>query len=890
MNVRCFRLFVFLLMMLPFPPPMAVAQNAALVQAERSFYRGHYQEALAAYQEVQGADRVAALVGASRTWAMLGDYETAENHCRQALKAFPNNGRIATELAELWVMQGKSRQALDILKTTVESPNPSIRSFVQYGKLLKMHGQREEAIFYFEKAIDQYNEGLVFESEALAMVAVAAWQLEAFQDANRLFREAIRVQPRNLEAQVLWGDLFLAKYNENEAQTSYRLILEKNRRYVPALVGMGKILPGAAAKNALDAALAINPASLPALETLATIEIEDERYDKAESHLQKMLAINPESLAAQTLLAAIAQLKDDFSTYETLRQSVAQLRPDDGTFYEKIAEILGRKYRFKEAVELAQTAIETDPNLWNAYTILGTNLLRLGKETEGRRYLEKSFEKDPFNVLTKNMLAVLDVLDGFETLQTEHFIVRMHQSDAAVLWPHLQPFLEEMWNTLTAKYQFTPQSPILLEIFHNNEDFAARTIGLPNIGPLIGVCFGNVITMTSPITLQPAGFANWKEIIWHEFVHVITLQMTHNRIPRWLSEGISVFEEHQGRPEWGRKQNLDLVRAVQEDHFLPLAQLNEGFSKATSAEALNFAYYQSSLLVQYMVERYGFQRLLTLLEEYQTYQPMNTIIQTVFGQTLGEFEAGFHTWTEKKAQQINIYVHQEDPNDQREGHGHGVQRNALTSADPRLNPDRLMETMRARIQEQPRDFMAHFQLGMLLYRSGKDNEAIPPLKTAQKLLPSYGGTPNPYQILAEIYQKQGKEKERIAELEKWVAVQQHAFRAAYQLAQAKIKRNNPKKALYYLQRTLDVNPYHVETHKDLATISLKQGNYPQAIRQYKILVALENTDPAKAKTDLADAYLRGGKKKEAKQTALDALEIAPTYERAQTILLDSLEP
>ena len=64
----------------------------------------------------------------------------------------------------------------------------------------------------------------------------------------------------------------------------------------------------------------------------------------------------------------------------------------------------------------------------------------------------------------------------------------------------------------------------------NSEDFAVRSVGLPDIGPLVGIWFGKVVTLISPDALT----ANWQEIAWHEFMHVITLQMTDNRMPRWL--------------------------------------------------------------------------------------------------------------------------------------------------------------------------------------------------------------------------------------------------------------------------------------------------------------------------------------------------------------------
>ena len=37
--------------------------------------------------------------------------------------------------------------------------------------------------------------------------------------------------------------------------------------------------------------------------------------------------------------------------------------------------------------------------------------------------------------------------------------------------------------------------------------------------------------------------SNWEAVLWHEFCHAVTLKATANRMPRWLSEGISVYEE-----------------------------------------------------------------------------------------------------------------------------------------------------------------------------------------------------------------------------------------------------------------------------------------------------------------------------------------------------------
>jgi len=52
---------------------------------------------------------------------------------------------------------------------------------------------------------------------------------------------------------------------------------------------------------------------------------------------------------------------------------------------------------------------------------------------------------------------------------------------------------------------------------------------------------------------------------------------------------------------------------------------------------------------------------------------------------------------------------------------------------------------------------------------------------------------------------------------------------------------------------------------------------------------LEVADPVGARTSLAEAYLRAGRFAEAKQQALQALETAPSYLRAQQALLRSIE-
>jgi len=104
-------------------------------------------------------------------------------------------------------------------------------------------------------------------------------------------------------------------------------------------------------------------------------------------------------------------------------------------------------------------------------------------------------------------------------------------------------------------------------------------------------------------------------VLWHEFCHVVTLQMTRNRMPRWLSEGISVYEELQANPVWGQTMNPQYREMVLGDDLTPVSELSSAFMSPKSDLHVQFAYYQSSLVVEYLVDKFGFEKLKAILHD-----------------------------------------------------------------------------------------------------------------------------------------------------------------------------------------------------------------------------------------------------------------------------------
>lgn len=869
-----------LLAALAAPALPAQDDDAPLRRGRQLMLEGSYARAAEAFLTAGGLDRRDGLVGASRAYMMAGERRRAAAVLREEIgdgepADFP---QLAVQLAEVLRAVGRSREALALLAAAAGTDDPPTRALAQYGALLRLVGEKAAARAALERVVRRHEDGLVYRSGDVAMAALAHWLLGDAHAANSLFDEAVRSDPANLEAHVLRAELFFEKRNAADAALGYREALEINPRHVPALVGLGRV---GGDEEPLRRALAIDPDSPEALHAYGEALAAAGRWTEAAELFERALAVNPESVRTLAALAARAALSERMDEYRRLKDRVDAFSPDNAEFLGAVAEAFGGAHRFAEAAEYARAAVAADPEYWPGHTLLGVNLLRLGEVEEGKASLETGYENDPFDVTSWNMLEILDTLETYELLETEHFRVRMSERDAGVLWPYLEPLLEEAWAVLTAKYGFEPEDKVLIEVFENAEDFAARSLGLPDIGPLVGICFGKVVTLISPAALT----ANWQEIVWHELAHVITLQMTGNRIPRWLSEGVSVWEEKEGRPWWGRDQGLDLVRAAARDRLAPLAGLDAAFTGARDSAELGFAYFQSYLVVDYIAAEHGFDRLAALIRQYGAVKEDGERFREALGLGLEEFEADFRRWIARRVEEIGVHAHVEDAPDAGDGHGHGIRENPSAILAEIYNFTALKRHMRARIEENARDFQAHLQLGIVLFKEEAFDEARLHLRAAHEMLPTYTGHPSPALVLAQIHERQGDEAGRRRWLEALLENFQHDYDSAMVLARAALDESDFGRAARYIDRAMEVDPYRGGVHELGARYAEGVGDTAMAVTEREVLARLEVGDPVEARTRLAEAYLSDGRPAEAERAALAALEAAPSYRRAQRALL-----
>lgn len=85
-------------------------------------------------------------------------------------------------------------------------------------------------------------------------------------------------------------------------------------------------------------------------------------------------------------------------------------------------------------------------------------------------------------------------------------------------------------------------------------------------------------------------------------------------------------------------------------------------------------------------------------------------------------------------------------------------------------------------------------------------------------------------------------------------------------------------------------PYDPATHVKLAEAAARAGMPGKALRERRVIIALGPSDLLGARVELARALLASGDRAAARREVLSVLEQAPTYEKAQTLLLELRQP
>ena len=175
--------------------------------------------------------------------------------------------------------------------------------------------------------------------------------------------------------------------------------------------------------------------------------------------------------------------------------------------------------------------------------------------------------------------------------------------------------------------------------------------------------------------------------------------------------------------------------------------------------------------------------------------------------------------------------------------------------------------------------------GRVLAAAGDRDAAFEALERAAALLPMATGSDSPHGVMAALALKDGDRARAMQELRTLLTNDHTNVEAARELAALAGRAGDQALQWFAVERLVTVDPYEPGAHTIFGRLAIERHDLQVATREFEAALAAGPVDRAAAHCDLGETYLAAGRKADAKRQAMAALEIAPTFERAQTLLL-----
>lgn len=217
-----------------------------------------------------------------------------------------------------------------------------------------------------------------------------AQKLEKWDESEDALTQALRLLPDFYLIKVFMGTLWLHRTDKDRTtslQTAKEWFLTalKTKRTAPTFTFLGtayaELDEGAAAKEAFEEAIKLDPNYEEAIYNLAVIE-EKTNPQKARELLEKAIQIDPNYTLAHQMLGRVCQRMKDRISAEFHFRRCLEIDPADYWSSLYLANLLAVLKRNSEAEQAFRTATELRPEMAGGFEFFARFLEKIGKTAE----------------------------------------------------------------------------------------------------------------------------------------------------------------------------------------------------------------------------------------------------------------------------------------------------------------------------------------------------------------------------------------------------------------------------------------------------------------------------------------------------------------------------
>ena len=772
-------------------------------------------------------------------------------------------------------------------------PAGDARDAYALGLALEQTGDREAATRLYAQGLEVARDAPWEQHYADGL---CAWRLGRLREASLAIvaadaaaRAGEGVEPDLLAA--LAGIYFESEREVEEpgkrsAGNLYREALEIHPTHEGALVGLfelhryNRLRVSRSPEEILEELLTARPASIEGLLAKLSADLSDGRLKSARRTITTLEGLAPARAELVSLKAALAWVEHRRDDCQALLAELTRRAPRDARPERTVGRHLIELYRFAEALPFLERAVQRDPADWDSWTYLGRALANVGREDEAREALARAVEvaRGRQDAWRNNTVLVLRRMRDEHVLEEFGELGFSWRPDAsAVLRAYLVPYYEQAREELAARYGYTPGATTI-EVFRRHQDFSVRSVGFEGF-PALGVCFGPVVTALSPLSEMRGNFS-WARTGFHEFSHVVHLGLSHNRCPRWITEGLATWEEVNRNASWTRNMRRELVDALANDDLIPVRELNRAFR----GPRILFGYYQGGLLCEMLVEDHGFPPMVRILGAFDRGLDLDRALSEVFATTPEELDRRFEDWVRElvaplsieprwsasRVTRLRLSLRRDPPQEPplREAWAEGWttvawgswQRGQRLDAEEALRQVARsgLEPLRAltlrgelaldggdeRAAEElwqralklgGRDYRALVALAGLLQARSELEQAERVLLLAEQAFPGYDRLEfNAELRLAQLYHVQGRDDDELGALERWLAWNPGEYANRLRVARWHADAGRQERAVELYAEANEVDPFRRDLHREWGDALEKLERWDEALREYTV--------------------------------------------------------
>jgi tetratricopeptide (TPR) repeat protein len=291
---------------------------------------------------------------------------------------------------------------------------------------------------------------------------------------------------------------------------------------------------------------------------------------------------------------------------------------------------------------------------------------------------------------------------------------------------------------------------------------------------------------------------------------------------------------------------LPFAQALAANEVLSLRDLEGGFMRPGT---IGLAYYEASLLVEHIERTDGIDAIRRLLAAYGQGLSTPAAVQQVLGLDLDALDARF--FADIRARYAT-----------------------LTAA---LAPGSGANTLAGLLT-----------MGDALLEDGNAEGARAAYERAAALVPGAAGDLSPHLRLADLALKAGDRERARASLGAALDADYANVEIARRLATLADEDQDAGASRTAWARIIEIDPFDPLAHTHAGRAAMAARQLDVAEREFRAAIAAGAVNLSDAHCDLGESLYEQGKVDEARRQAVRALENAPTFERAQTLLLKTV--